>query len=498
MQLLEQLLAVFPARQVIGDPVQPIERIVLDSRRAGPGTLFVARRGTQHDGLNYVRDAYDRGCRVVLTDRVPAALPADCTLVLADDLAGAVARWSHALYGLPSEHMLVLGVTGTNGKTTTTYLLAQLLSACGMAAGIIGTIGVEFDGESLPTRHTTPEAPELAEYLDWLRRRGAAAVAMEVSSHALWWRRVEGIRFAGAVFTNLTPDHLDFHRTMENYARAKKRLFDMLSADAVAVVNADSQWSPLMVADTPARVVRVGRGYDAEVRITAEELASTGSHWQLVWGDGRSVELSMPLVGAFNVENASLAVVLLAEKGCDCAQLAEGLRSVSAPPGRMERYALPSGAVAVADYAHTPDALERILRQCRKMMPSSGRLLCVFGCGGDRDRAKRPMMGAIAATLADVAIITSDNPRSEDPARIAADIRAGIELVAPDKRRAHIEEILDRRQAIITAVEQAHAGDWIIVAGKGHEEFQLIGSEHIAFSDRQLLSALACGSVSKS
>lgn len=497
MQLLDRLLAAYPARQIVGDPVRPIERIVLDSRLAGPLAMFVARRGTQHDGLGYLRDAYDRGCRVVASDRLPAALPDDCTFVVADDLHAALARWSHALYDYPSEHLAVYGVTGTNGKTTTTYLLAQLLTGSGTPAGTLGTLGIEFGGERLPTRHTTPEAPEVAASLDWLRRRGAHAVAMEVSSHSLWWRRVEGVRFAGAVFTNLTPDHLDFHHTMDNYARAKKRLFDMLPADAIAVVFADNEWSSTMVADTAARVVRVGRSWDADVRIADEVFTPDGSRWTLRWESGQSATLAMPLVGAFNVENASLAIVLLAERGYRLDRLAEAIRTASPPPGRMERYLLPNGAIAIADYAHTPDALERILRQCRKTMPSDARLLCVFGCGGDRDRTKRPLMGAIAATHADVVVLTSDNPRSEDPASIVAEIRAGIELVPPDKRRARFEEILDRAAAICAAIQQAAPGDWIVVAGKGHEEYQIVGTERIPYSDRELLRSIAAGNVSK-
>jgi UDP-N-acetylmuramyl-tripeptide synthetase len=490
-RLLEELLAAYPACQTTGDRVHAIERIVIDSRLAAPDAMFVARRGTSHDGLAYLRDAYDRGCRVVASDRLPAALPDDCTFVLVDDLLGALARWSHALYGEPSAALEVYGVTGTNGKTTTTFLLAHLLEGCQRPTGVIGTLGAEWHGEQRPTRHTTPEAPELADMLHWLRTSGAAAVAMEVSSHALWWRRVEGIQFAGAIFTNLTPDHLDFHRTMDNYARAKKRLFDMLSSDAVAVVFSDSEWSHTMVANTQAQVVGVGRDYGAHVRICDEQLSNTGTRWRLVWDGGPDLELAMPLVGSFNVENASLAVALLVARGYDAQQLAERLRTATAPPGRMERYPLPSGATAVVDYAHTPDALERVLRGCRRMMAPEARLICVFGCGGDRDQAKRPMMGAVAVTLADVVILTNDNPRTEDPARILADIRAGVELVAPPKRRARVEEIPDRSSAIAAAIAAAEPGDWIVVAGKGHEDYQIIGTERVPYSDRDLISRLA-------
>jgi len=498
MRLLEELLAVFPVREVIGDRVQIIERIVLDSRQAAARTLFVARCGKEHDGLTFLRDAYDRGCRVVASDRVPSALPSDCTFILCDDLLGALARWSHALYGNPTAQLAVYGVTGTNGKTTTTALLAHLLSACGEPSGVIGTLGARYGDEHQPTRHTTPEAPELAAMLAWMLSRGATAVAMEVSSHALWWRRVEGTQFAGAIFTNLTQDHLDFHRTMENYARAKKRLFDMLPAGVPAVIFADNEWSQFMVADTQATVLRVGRGYEADVRIVAEQRSASGTQWRLEWDDGRRVEISTPLVGGFNVENASLALVLLAARGYSLERLAEALRTAQAPPGRMEQIALPTGAHAVVDYAHTPDALERVLQQCRAMMEPTARLFCIFGCGGERDRAKRPLMGAIAARYADYAIITNDNPRRENPAQIAADIRAGIELVPAEKRRATFIEELDRRSAIALAVGMASAGDWIVVAGKGHEEYQHVGDERFPFSDRQVLWEQAAATVSNS
>lgn len=487
MRLLEELLGVFPAREVLGDRVQFIERIVLDSRQAAERTLFVARRGKEHDGLSFFRDAYDRGCRVIASDRVPAALPSDCTFILCDDLLGALACWSHTLYGDPTARLAVYGVTGTNGKTTTAALLAHLLSACGEVPGVIGTLGVRCGDEHLPTRHTTPEAPELAALLAWMLSRGATAVAMEVSSHALWWRRVERTRFAGAIFTNLTQDHLDFHRTMDNYARAKKRLFDMLPAGVPAVVFADSEWCEFMVADTQATVIRVGRGYQVDVRIVGEQRTAEGTHWTLEWDEGQSVDIATPLLGGFNVENASLALVLLAACGYQLECLAEALRTAQAPPGRMERIPLPTGAHAIVDYAHTPDALERILQQCRAMMEPTARLVCVFGCGGERDRAKRPLMGAIAARYADYAIITNDNPRRENPAQIAADIRAGIELVAAEKRRASFIEELDRRTAIAQAVSMASAGDWIVIAGKGHEAFQYVGDERFPFSDRQVL-----------
>lgn len=495
MRWLDELLAVFPAPQVIGDRMRCVERIVLDSRHAARGVMFVARSGTRHDGLAYLQDAYDRGCRLVASDRMPPALPTDCTLVLVEDIHGALAAWSHALYGDPSNHLAVYGVTGTNGKTTTTYLLAHLLRQCGIPTGLVGTFGVQYDREYIPTRHTTPEAPELAELFAVMLQRGVQAVAMEVSSHALWWRRVEGTQFVGAIFTNLTPEHLDFHRTMDNYARAKKRFFDMLPSDATAVVFADNEWSEVMVADTAARVVRVGRGYTAQVNICDERLSVNDSAWRLVWDDGRSIQLIMRLVGSYNVENASLAVVLLAEKGYSLDMLAEALRSAIPPPGRLERLVLDGGITAIVDYAHTPDALERLLRQCRLMMPEDTRLICVFGCGGDRDRLKRPLMGAHAVSLADIVILTSDNPRAEDPASIVAEIRAGIELVPPAKRRALLLEEIDRERAIQLAVEHARPGDWIVVAGKGHERYQIVGTERIPFSDRDVLVAL--GGVNK-
>lgn len=490
MRLLSELLAVYPAHQIVGDEVAVVSDIVVDSRYAAPHTLFVARRGTRSDGLLFLRDAYERGCRVVASDRVPEALPADCTFIVVSDIARALGLWSQALYDFPSKKLDVYGITGTNGKTTTSFLLAHMLSAVGVEAGILGTLGSFYRGHHVSMHHTTPEAPEIARHLAWMLDHEARAVAMEVSSHALALSRVEGMQFAGAIFTNLSPDHLDFHHTMEEYARTKRKLFEMLSPDAIAVVFDDSPWAEFMVSNTQARVLRVGRHRSADVRIEDEYSNSAGSRWSLQWQDGSCLRLVMPLVGSFNIENASLAIVLLQASGYDGEQLACALASASSPPGRMERLELACGVTAVVDYAHTPDALEKLLQQCRAMMSAEAHLICVFGCGGERDTTKRPLMGSVAVRYADKVILTSDNPRNEDPRAIIADIISGIEQLPADERSAEIVIEFDRYSAITCALAFAEAGDWVVVAGKGHEEYQIIGSDRIPFSDRAVLLEL--------
>lgn len=460
--------------------------VTTDSRSVRPGWIFVAIRGSSFDGHTVVDAAVAGGALAVVVECTPAVqLPVP--VVVVPDARLAYAQIVQEICGYPARGMSVFGVTGTNGKTTCATLLEQIFLADQHHVGFIGTTGNRYGGVAHATDYTTPHAHALADLFVDMRHHGVSTVCMEVSSHALDQHRVWGIEFRGAVFTNLTHDHLDYHRTLENYARAKKRLFDMLPANASAVFNADSEWTPYMKRNCVAqRVASVGMGHDADVRIVDVELSLHGAAFRLVCQRSDltmlppSVELSIKLLGGFNVMNAALCAVLCMLDGMSPERVAELVAALTGPTGRMERYPLHTGAVGVVDYAHTPDALENALQVLRELTRSKqSRIHVVFGCGGDRDRGKRPEMGRIAADLADSVVITTDNPRSEQPADIIRHIMAGIEGPAIDR----VTIIDDRRTAIRTALSGAAHGDIVLVAGKGHEEYQIIGMDRMPFSD---------------
>ena len=450
--------------------------------------MFVAINGRDDHGLEYVGDALDRGATTLIID-APESLDAatlareDVTTIIVDDARVAMAQMAIAMHGDPSRRVKLYGVTGTNGKTTTTWVLRQLLEAVGERVGVIGTLGAMVD-TIVPTGYTTPESPELLTILNTMATEGCTAVAMEVSSHALALHRVDGLGFAGAIFTNLTQDHLDFHDSIESYRDAKKLLFDRLDADRPAVVNVDDVHGRAMVRDSHARVLRFGSAANADALVTGVRSTADGSAWSLKLGPSlgsAQLELRMPLVGRFNVGNVTAALLLALAEGHDRDRLVEAVASLRPVPGRMESIRLDNGATAVVDYAHTPDALDNVLSTLQEVRTDGGRIITVFGCGGDRDRTKRPQMGAIAAAGSDRVIVTSDNPRSEDPAAIIDAIVAGID------RRDGVQSIVDRREAIIAALESARSGDIVLIAGKGHETDQIVGDERRHFDDREVV-----------
>lgn len=483
MKTLENILAgVTGLREVRGRRDREVRAIRYDSRRVAPGDLYVAVADRDDHGLEFLLPAVAAGATIVVADapeRIPAGiLGKDLTLVLVEDARRAMAEMAHALFGNPAGSLKLYGVTGTNGKTTVTYVLRQLLEACGERAGVIGTLG-KMVGSITPTGYTTPEAPELAEILDEMNRAGLAAVAMEVSSHALALQRVAGLDFSGAIFTNLTQDHLDFHTSFQEYHDAKKLLFDQLDAGCPAVVNIDDLYGESMVRDSHAAVYRYGSSGTAEARIEEIRLAPEGSGWSLALSErlgGGRLLLHTPLVGAFNVSNVTAALTLALALGYDRETLAGAVARLQAVPGRMETITLGNGATAVIDYAHTPDALDNVLRTLRQI-GGGGSVTAVFGCGGDRDRGKRPLMGEVAARLAGRLVLTSDNPRSESPEAIIGDIAAGV------PEGTDLVRIADRAAAIRHALERSAPGDIVLVAGKGHEDYQIIGSERRHFSD---------------
>lgn len=466
-----------------------ISAIRTDSRAVTPGDLFIAVPGTAVDGHRFAPEAMQKGAKAIMLERDDAVSDPECmhagvVKVVVPNIRKALARIASNYSGHPAQQMTMVGVTGTNGKTTTTQLIGSVLQAAGERVGTVGTIGVRFGTTNAPSSHTTPDPIELHRLLATMKQEGVSAVSMEVSSHALEQSRVDGIPFACAVFTNLTQDHLDYHRTMEEYVDAKKLLFDSLPASSYAVVNADDPWTPRMTKDTQAHVLSYGSSGDAAVRLLRAEVSVDGSRLD-VEHEGNAVSITTPLIGRFNVSNVLAACAAAFALRVRVPAIELGITSLANVKGRFERVRSGRGWTAIIDYAHTPDALEKCLEAIHDMLGGRGKIITVFGAGGDRDKGKRPHMGAVAARLSDRVIVTSDNPRSEDPDMIIDDILGGIGTAA------HITREADRHRAIALATEVAAAGDVILVAGKGHEEVQVIGGEKLHFSDREEIEKYA-------
>ncbi len=488
---LRELLTALPSAQVEGDDVE-VTAIVHDSRRVRPGALFVCLQGLRVDGHDFVADALQRGAVAVVAERpVPTN---GKPLVLVPDTREALAWLCHRFYGEPTKSLTLIGVTGTNGKTTTTHLVAHLLNAQNPdTAAVLGTVGVRWRGEEHELDQTTPDAPLLVAWLARLRNEGAKFVAMEVSSHALAQKRADGCLFDAAVFTNLSRDHLDFHGDFESYFAAKARLFTDYALAAkqhgksfVAFVNSDDAYGQRLLSLCPAEVVTYGFNEGAHFRAAEIRLSPSGTQFVLVPKGEAPLSLSMRLVGRFNVANALAAIAVARHFSVPWQTIAEALPQFLPPPGRLELVEEGQPFTVAVDYAHTPDALEKVLTTVREL--TQGRLIVVFGCGGDRDPTKRPEMGHIATQLADYTVITSDNPRTEDPLKIIEQIVAGVMPGAS----YHVEP--DRRAAIFHAIAVAQEGDFVLIAGKGHETYQIIGTEKRPFDDREV-ARQACRAV---
>jgi UDP-N-acetylmuramoyl-L-alanyl-D-glutamate--2,6-diaminopimelate ligase len=421
-----------------------------------------------------VGDALARGAVAVVVEEEVCCGAA--TRVVVENCRQALARLAARYYNYPARQLLMAGITGTNGKTTTAFLLRQVLAAAGRSCGYVGTLGYMVGEELEKIDNTTPEAPQLQGLLRAMVEAGRRAAVLEVSSHGLALERVAGLPFRVAVFTNLTRDHLDFHGTPQAYFNAKARLFEELGAQGRAVINADDPAATELMHRTRAPVLTYGNRPAAQVRLEELRMGSGGMQLRVATPGGR-LELNTQLTGNFNCHNvlAALAAGLALE--LEKEDICRGIAALERVPGRFERVVEGQDFEVIVDYAHTPDALERVLRAARQM--SRGRLICAFGCGGDRDRGKRPAMGAIAGELADLVIVTSDNPRSEAAEKIIAEIEAGLPPGAPAQRLA------DRRQAIGAAIEQAHRGDVVVIAGKGHETGQILADRVVPFDDRQ-------------
>ncbi|MFQ5805003.1 MAG: UDP-N-acetylmuramoyl-L-alanyl-D-glutamate--2,6-diaminopimelate ligase [Phycisphaerae bacterium] len=458
-----------------------------DSRRVRPGGIFVAIRGTEADGRRFIGDALERGASVLIGENL--APTGDALVINVDDARATLARLATRWYGLTgprSNDFHLLGVTGTNGKTTTAHMTRAILQAAGLRCGMLGTVQYDLCNRSLSADLTTPGPLELAEHLRQCIDAGGHAAVVEVSSHALAQRRTEGLRLSGAVFTNLSQDHLDYHRTFEAYREAKSRLFAQLDEAAVAVVNRDDQHWEAMLRGCKAHIVTYALDHDADITASVMRDTIGGTRYRLHL-DRADLVLENTLVGRHNVYNAMAAAGLAGVLKVPTEAIERGLSSVRSIPGRLQRVPCLRGVEVFVDYAHTDDALRNVARVLKP--PARRRLIIVFGCGGERDRTKRPLMAQAAAEFGDALIVTSDNPRSEDPRRIIDDMLAGLDENA--RRRVLVEP--DRRTAIQAALAGATEGDIVLIAGKGHEDCQIVGRQRLHFDDVEVAIQAAEG-----
>lgn len=501
MLLSELTKSVMPLE--VGDDADPeIEGLYYDSRRVKAGGLFFALKGVASDGYSFVDAAVKAGAVAVVVDGT--STPQGIPWVRVADARLAMSQMAAAFYGSPTATLPLIGITGTNGKTTTTYLIESILEKSGIPAAVLGTVNYRFREKTIPAPNTTPESVDLQRTLRELIDLGAKGVVMEVSSHALQQRRVDGCCFDVGVFTNLTRDHLDYHLDMESYFQSKMRLFsELLAADRIkpkrcAVVNIDDPYGPRIAQGAVCPVLTYGISGNADVRAERVVFSVAGISCVLVTPQGQ-INLHSELLGRFNLYNILAATAAGIAMDLPLDAIHEGLEHHPQVPGRVERVANDLGLTILVDYAHTGDALENVLRTLTEL--KKGRIITVFGCGGDRDRGKRPVMGEIAGRYSDLSIITSDNPRSEDPEKIIAEVREGIvpldigEYVSEELLHGFSEKgyvaVESRREAIRLAVAAAKPGDIVLLAGKGHEDYQIIGSEKHHFDDREE-AAQAC------
>jgi UDP-N-acetylmuramoyl-L-alanyl-D-glutamate--2,6-diaminopimelate ligase len=473
--------------EIRGDAELSISGIKHDSRRVQPGDLFVALSGEHSDGMRFVRDAYERGAVAVLAER---PLEAPMPVLIAKNALRALSDISTRLYGDPSAHLEVVGITGTNGKTTTCYLVETMLEQTGARPAVVGTVNFRGPQGVRPATHTTPMADDLMRMLREAVDAGASHLVLEVSSHALAMHRADGVHFKVAAFTNLTQDHLDFHGDIVAYEKAKWRLFDQLSPK-IKVLNVDDDVGTRFANALSGEVIRCSKRADAQADIRALDWTSdrNGIRAKLATPVGE-IDIDSPLVGDHNLENLLVSIGCGVALGIDRDRVVQAIQKAKGAPGRLERIDHPNGGLVLVDYAHTPDALDRVLSVLRPI--TDGRLLVLFGCGGDRDAGKRPLMGRASARRADVLILTSDNPRSEQPERILQQIEQGVlqekvplvdaSCLAECRRGYMIRE--DRRSAIDLVIGAARPRDTVLIAGKGHETVQIIGDKRNPFDDR--------------
>ena len=498
---LSDLLKNVAVSECHGDTGVAVTALTCDSRAVAPGTLFFALRGSRSDGHGFIGQAVAAGAAAVILED-PSAAPTTVPWVRVADGRSTMGRVSAFFHGEPTTTRPLIGITGTNGKTTTTYLIEAILAAASLPAAVLGTISYRFGSTTIEASHTTPESTELQRAFSQLADAGAAAFVMEVSSHALEQKRVDGCQFDIGIFSNLTRDHLDYHGTMESYLEAKCRLFSELLRPTAekprrrAVINMDDPAGAEIARRSACPVITFGIRGEYDVHPIDVHSSVTGIHATIVAPSGQ-FPISSQLLGGFNLSNILAAVATGVALDLPLTAIREGIERHRTVPGRMERVVNQSGITCLVDYAHTGDALENVLATLKEI--ATGRIITLFGCGGDRDNGKRPIMGAVAATMSDLAIVTSDNPRSEEPAAILQQIRAGITPLGI--REYRMEELSNgftekgftlvenRREAISLAITLARSGDIVLLAGKGHEDYQIIGTVKHHFDDREEAAA---------
>ena len=480
MPLLADLLADVPLRETLGPSDREVSTLQLDSRRVGGGDVFVAVRGTATDGHRYIGKAIAQGAVAIVCEELPDERPEEVTLLKVTDSASALATMAANYYGHPSRELHLVGVTGTNGKTTTVTLLYDLFTELGYKTGLLSTVANRIGAQKLASTHTTPDAIAVQQLLRDMVDAGCNYAFMEVSSHAVAQQRIAGLHFTGAVFTNLSHDHLDYHETFRAYLEAKKAFFDQLPPSAWALTNVDDKNGPVMLQNTRARRLGYALRRPADYKAKIVESRLDGIQLQL---DGH--EFYGRLIGEFNAYNALAAYAVARELGVDATEVLTALSNLKAAEGRFDYIGHPTGeGIGIVDYAHTPDALEKVLQTILRLRQGEQPIITVVGCGGDRDRTKRPEMARIACTYSNDVILTNDNPRTENPETILDDMQAGV----PPTHRNSVLRIADRRSAIQTATKLAGASGIVLIAGKGHEKYQEINGVKHAFDDKAELA----------
>ncbi|MBR1580805.1 MAG: UDP-N-acetylmuramoyl-L-alanyl-D-glutamate--2,6-diaminopimelate ligase [Selenomonadaceae bacterium] len=484
MKTLEELALLIPNAKIVGNGSVKLTTIEHDSRKCIVGSLFVCFEGAHVDGHSFIDQAVGRGAVAIMTTRTDVSAPDGISILIVPDMLSSLAVIVPYFYDYPSKRMRVIGITGTNGKTTTTYMIRSVLSNAGLKVGLIGTIQILIGEEMFPIHNTTPNVIDLQHIFVSMVERNVDVVVMEVSSHALAENRVSGVEFDTAVFTNLTQDHLDYHGTMEAYRAAKAKLFEAVSrkgdkAGKTAVINLDDEAAEFMLEHATCNRITYGVERNADLHAADVDVHSGGMKFKIRGAFG-VMNMTLHVTGLFNVYNVLAATgACLAEK-VEPELIHHTLEHFKSVPGRFERIYADVPFTVIVDYAHTPDGVENVLTTARQI--AKRRVITVFGCGGDRDRTKRPIMGRLAARLSDVVLATSDNPRTEEPAAILDEIEVGIREAIGDKP---YEKIVDRRAAINRAVEIADAGDVIMILGKGHEDYQILKDRTIHFDDRE-------------
>ncbi len=482
MKSLDILLPHLNHTQVWGNSHCMLDAICIDSRKAKQGAAFIAIKGTNQDGHDYIDQVIDAGVRIIICEQKPITLREDCCYILVSDSSKAAGQLANAFYDFPSKNMTIVGVTGTNGKTTVSTLLFQLFTQLGYPCGLLSTVQNIIIDKTLAATHTTPDAPALQELLAQMRDAGCTHIFMEVSSHAIHQNRIEGIDFDGALFTNISHDHLDYHKTFEEYIQVKKHFFDMLPSNAFALSNTDDKRGMVMLQNTKAQAYTYSLRNPATIKGKVLENNLTGLVMEL---DGYEIHFRM--IGTFNAYNLMAVYGAAKFLGQDPIECLQHLSNLQGAEGRFE--SIISGKdniLGIIDYAHTPDALLNVLNTIQQLRKQGEQLITVVGCGGDRDKSKRPLMAEIAAEKSDRILLTSDNPRTEDPEQILNEMEAGLSI--SHKRKTL--RISDRKEAIKAAVSLAQAGDVILIAGKGHEKYQEVAGVRHPFDDKAILKEI--------